>query len=256
MFRSILLVIVYAYFSLLSVTSAAQVLDTNASSAENNAGQARPYQNNHRSAGTVDARVSVARLGVPRKARKLYEQAMDAWEKQETAGAQKKIDQALKIDPVFPEALVLNGFMQASRRDWASAEENLKAAIRSDPSYCAAHIILAGVYNTQSRYDEAQEAAQDAIAAGADSWTVQYELARVFIGKQNYENALAVTDVALRSKHHGSLLHVAKAHALLGLRRYTEAATEMRAYLRYQPTGEGAEDAHKILDRLQSVAVR
>ena len=255
MFRSILLVIVYSCFLLLSEPSAAQAVDTNTASTENNSGQARQYPNNHRSAGVVDGRVSVARLGVPRKARKLYEQAIEAWQKLETAGAQKKVDQALKIDPSFPEALVLNGFMQASHHDWQAAEDNLKAAIRSDPNYCAAHIILAGVYNTQARYDEAQEAAQHAISAGADSWTVQYEIARVFIGKQNYENALAVADVALRSKH-GSLLHVAKAHALLGLRRYSEAETELRAYLRYQPTGEGSEDAHHILDQLQSVAVR
>ena len=189
--------------------------------------------------GAVDAQVSVARLSVPRKARQLYEKALEAWQQQKPAEAQRKIDQALKIDPAFPEALTLNGFMQASHRQWASAEQSLQASIRSDPNYCPAYIILAGVYNTEERYDEAQDAAQRATSAGVDSWSVQYEIARVLIGKREYENALAIADTALRSKH-GSLLHVAKAHALLGLRRYPEAATELRNYLRYEPAGEGA----------------
>jgi len=124
-------------------------------------------------------------------------------------------------------------------QQWEPAEKSLQAAIRSDPNYCAAaYIILARVYNTEGRYDEAQAAAERATSAGVDSWSVQYEIARVLIGKGEYENALAIADTVLRSKH-GSLLHVAKAHALLGLRRYPESATELRNYLRYEPGGEG-----------------
>lgn len=256
MFGCILLVILSSSYTLSTLPVLAQAVGSKTTDSTLSDSDAQPqYKIKSRSVAAVDARVSVARLGVPHKARKSYEQAMDAWGKQDIAGAQRKVEQALKIDPRFSEALVLRGFIKASQRNWQSAEDDLQAAIRNDPSYCPAYIILAGIYNTEGRYGEAQESAQQAISAGADSWTVQYEIARVLIGKGEYENALAVADVALRSKH-GSLLHVAKAHALLGLRRYTEAVTELRDYLRYEPAGEGAQDAHQILDRLQTFSLR
>lgn len=256
MFRTILFVLFYLCYSLSSSLSVAQAVgDTSTTAAaQNNPEQQPQYRTEGRSRGAVDALVSITRLRVPRKARQLYEKALDAWQKEQPADAQRRVDQALRIDPAFPEALTLNGFMQASHKRWESAEASLHAAIRSDPDYCAAYIILAGVYNTQGRYNEAQDATQQGTCAG-DSWTVQYEITRVLIGKGEYENALAIADAALRSKH-GSLLHVAKAHALLGLRRYPEAATELRNYLRYEPAGEGAQDAHNILDRIQSLALR
>lgn len=130
--------------------------------------------------------------------------------------------------------------MQASRQNWQSAEESLQAAIRSDPSYGPAYIILAGVYDSQGRYDEAQQAMERAISAGVDSWTLQFEIARILVGKGEYENALAITDQALRSKHR-SLMHLARAHALLGLRRYPEAAAELRVYPRYKTVGKQVE---------------
>jgi hypothetical protein len=36
--------------------------------------------------------------------------------------------------------------------------------------------------------------------------------------------------------------------------RYVEAVTELRIYLQYQPTGEGAQDAHDLLAKVQSTA--
>ena len=257
MSRSILFVLVYLCHSLFSTPSVGQSVGGTAAtgSDQNNPKQKPQYQTGRPVRGAVDAHVSVAQLSVPPKARQLYEKALEAWQQRKPAEAQRKIDRALKIDPAFPEALTLSGFMQASRQQWEPAEKSLQAAIRSDPNYCAAYIVLAGVYNTEGRYDEAQAATERATSAGVDSWSVQYEIARVLIGKRDYENALAIADMALRSKH-GSLLHVAKAHALLGLRRYPEAAAELRNYLRYEPGGEGAQDAHNILDRIQNFGLR
>jgi tetratricopeptide (TPR) repeat protein len=110
---------------------------------------------------------------------------------------------------------------------------------------------LAGVYNAQARFDDAQEAAQQALSKGTDSWDVQYEIARALIGKRQYETALTITEATLLSTPHGSLMHLAKAHALLGLGRYPQAVTELRAYLRYQPDGEGSERARDLLNQIQ-----
>ena len=200
--------------------------------------------------GVADARVSIARLREPPKARQLYEKAMNAWVKQKPAEAQRRLEQALSVHPTFPEALTFYAGIQASLQQWASAERSLQSAMQADPNYSPAYMVLAGVYNAQARFDDAQEATQRAIAAGADSWNVQYEIARALMGKGQYETALTVTDAALRSNQHRSMLHLAKAHALLGLRRYLQAATELRTCVQDEPEGEGSAQARDLLNQI------
>lgn len=206
-----------------------------------------------RSGAAASSTISVARLIVPRKAKRLYVKALEAWTKQAAAEAQRRLDQALRIDPNFPEALSLYGAIKAERQEWKLAEQHLQAAIQCDPSYSPAYIALAEVYNRQKRFDDAQKVSDQALSAGADSWILSYEIARALIGKEQYQSALTVAETSLRSKEDASLLHVAKAHAFLGLGKYPEAATELRAYLRDQPSAEGSQDARNLLQRLQSL---
>src|SRR5439155_858766 len=58
-------------------------------------------------------------------------------------------------------------------------------------------------------------------------------------------------DAALHTNP-GTLLLVAKAHALVGLDRYPEAIVELRDYLQRQPAGGGSQDAHDLLSRIQN----
>lgn len=253
MFRHLVL---FSFCLLFSLSAFAQTLASELTPpVVNNSSQPAPIHTRTKSAGVPDARISVQRLRVPHKARQLYENALDAWIKQSPAKAQHKVDQALKLDPTFPEALTLRGGIEAANQQWEAAEQSLQAAIQSDPAYSPAYVILAGVYNTQGRYDDAQEATEHALSVGATTWSAQYEIARALIGKREYENALAIADAALRSNH-GSLMHLARAHAMLGLRNYPEAVAELRTYLREDPTGEGSHDALALLDRLNTVIPR
>lgn len=250
MFRFI---VVSAFISLCTVASVAQELgDKYPGPALNKNNQPAETARVTRSRRVPDAPISITRLREPRKVRRLYEQAMEAWLKNKPAQATRRLERALNLYPPFPEALTLNGFIQASLQQWEAAERSLQAAIESDPSYSPAYTVLAGVYNAQARFDDAQEAAQLAISQGVDSWDVKYEIARALIGKKQYEPALAITEAALRSTLHGSLMHLAKAHALLGLRRYPQAVTELRAYLRYRPDGDGSVRARDLLNQIQS----
>lgn len=202
-----------------------------------------------------EARISVSRLQVPRKARQLYEKAYTAWARHPSSDDQHNPDRALKICPNFPEALTLRGGIQAFNHQWESAEQSLKASIQSDPGYTPAYIILAGVYNTQDRYGDAQQVIEQAVAIGTTNWSLQYEIARVLIGKKQFENALLLTDSALHSNR-GPLMHLARAHALLGLRRYPQAEAELRTYLHDDPSGVGNDDARHLLDRIESIVTR
>ena len=89
--------------------------------------------------------------------------------------------------------------------------------------------------------------AEHAASLDLRHWDVQYELARALIGKKQYRRALSVRETSLR-KEHGSLLHLARAHALAGLGKYPQARSELEEYLRFNPGSEGAQDARNLLE--------
>ncbi len=201
-----------------------------------------------------EAQISIARMREPREARKLYKKALAAWVKKQPAEAQRQVEQALKIYPAFPEALSLYGVIRASLQQWDLAAEELEAAIHADPNYSPAYVILAGVYNTERRFDDAQRATQQAASTGADGWNLQYEIVRALIGQHKYESALRAANLALNARPHEGLLHLAKAHCLLGLQRYAQAVLELRTCLRYDPQGNGSQDARNLLQRIRGDA--
>lgn len=243
--------VLFSFCTCFSLTSFGQALAVRPSEPEiTHRDQQSDNRRVTRSGAAEGASISIARLREPRAAQKLYRRALNATAKRDYAEAQRKLDKALKIYPQFPEALTLYAIILAMAHQWQQSEQNLQAAIQTDPNYAPVYVILAGVYNAQLRFDDAQEATQHAVAAGADTWDLQYEIARVLIGKREYESALEIAETALHRKQHGSLLHLAKAHALLGLRRYPQAATELRAYLHYQPAGDGSQHARDLLQKI------
>jgi len=221
-------------------------------SALGNANQQFGISVNSPSISASDARISVVRLREPRKAQRLYTKALKAWVDRKPAEAERRLDQALKVYPTFPEALTLYGAIQDSLQQSKAAEKSLRSAIQIDPTYSLAYVVLAGVYNRQSRFDQAQAMSDRARSAGADTWLVQYEIARSLIGKKEYDPALTITESALHRKH-GALLHLAKAHALAGLKRFRQCMTELRTYIHDDPNGEGSQSARNMLAQLQTV---
>lgn len=246
-FFSILLFSVLAFPQLRMDNSSRHARDSDSPSPETSEGTA--------SRAPVESRISAARLRVPPKVRHLFEKALHALRKQKRVEARRDLEKALKLFPSFPEALTLSGTMEMNEQQWTSAEQNLRAAIQSDPEYVRAYVVLAGLYNAQGRFDEALHTAQLAVSLGPRSWDLSYELARALIGKGEYGRALSVSDAGLRKKH-GTLLHIAKAHALAGLGSYAQAQAELRAYLRFEPSGEGVQDARNLLNQIQQVILR
>ena len=195
--------------------------------------------------------ISTARLRVPRQARELYEKATKRFRNQDYIAAREKLDQALHLFPAFPEALTLLGYIQLNRNEWEAAEKTLQSAIRTDPSFGLAYLALSRLYRMQERFDDAIEVAQRAKTLMPGDWLVSYEICSSLMKKHQYATVVNLSDAALLTNR-GTLLHVAKAHALIGLGRYQEAIVELRTYLYYQPAGEGSQDAHHLLDMVQS----
>ena len=129
------------------------------------------------------------------------------------------------------------------------SEQSFEAAVRTDPTYGWPYLILGDLYNRQRRFEDALVMSQRAVQLVPDVWLAQYEMCQAYIGKNQFALALDVSDAAL-STNRGTLPHVAKARALIGLGRYEEAAVELKAYLHYHPAGEGSQDARELLDEI------
>lgn len=194
--------------------------------------------------------ISMARLRVPLKARDLYEKAAQQFRKRDYIKAQEKLDRALHVYHAFPEALTMQGFIQIDLNHWEAAEQSLQAAARSDPTYGWTYLILSDLYNRERRFDDALVTSQRAVQLVPDVWFAHYEMCQAYMGKNQFALALHVSDAAL-STNRGTLLHVAKARALIGLGRRQEAAVELKAYLHYHPAGESSQDARELLDEIE-----
>lgn len=201
----------------------------------------------------LDAPISIVRLSVPEKARRLYDNALTAFMKQRLAEAKTKLDEALHLCPAFPDALTLRGGVYLNQDRLDAAEDDFLTAIRFDPAFLSAYIGLADLYNQESRFDDALAITGQANAMTPRVWNVQYEVARAFIGKGQYDRALAVIDATLISRPDDHrLLNLAKAHALVGLQHYSQAEAELQTYLADERSADD-ERARDLLDRIQTI---
>jgi tetratricopeptide (TPR) repeat protein len=208
-----------------------------------------------RSIPAVDSRISVLRLTVPGKARKLYAKAAKLFLKRSFLDAQQNLDQALALHPAFPEALTLQGVIELNLHHLPAAEQNYESAIQVDPSFLPPYLALADLYNAQFRFDDALATIEGAPSEAPRTWAGQYETAWALIGKKQYDRALAITDDALRRHPDpASLLHLARAHALAGLKNFPHAIREMQNYLRSHTSGENTVQDRNFLQQMQAAS--
>lgn len=197
--------------------------------------------------------VSVRQLTIPRKAREALNAAMDAWQKGDWKKMRQQATRAVSLHPDYGAALALLGFLDLQDGNPEQASPELKAAITFDPNSALAYVSLGSAYNSMKQYEAALEALSVFPSVSADNWRAHYELARSYLGLRNYEAGLREINYSLQiAQHDPAVLHLAKAHVLLGMRRNTEAVPELETILRTQPNGPYAAEARNLLLTLRS----
>lgn len=201
--------------------------------------------------------VSVAQYKVPEKAREELKKAQAASEKQRTDEAQKHIAKALEIYPKYADALTLRGVLKLDNHDQEGAMADLQQAIQYDGNSPMAYMVMGAVLNMQSKFDDAIRALQHGEALSPNSWQSYFEMGKSLVGKQQYEAALRQLDraQALTPKDY-PLIHLVKAHALLAMTNYSDAMTELQAYLDKEPKGPNSEQAQKMLAQAKAFSVK
>ncbi len=199
------------------------------------------------------ATVSVAQMRVPEKARRLLEKAQSALDKRKLALADQYVNDALQVYPDFAEALTMRGLMNLDAKRLDEAAANLEKSIQADNSYAMGFIVLGAVYNMQSRFDDAIRVLDRGLTLMPQSWQGMFELGKAELGKGNYEAAIRRLNKAsdLATEKYPPL-HLAKAHALLGMKNFSEATSELEAYLEQDPTGANAAEVRESLSQVRA----
>ena len=197
--------------------------------------------------------VSVRQLTIPRKAREALNAAMEAWQKYDWKKMREQATRALALRPDYGAALALLGFLDLQDGNLELACPELKRAIELDPNSALAYVSLGSAFNSTKQYEAALEALSVFPSVSADNWQAHYELARSYIGLRKYESGLREINYSLHlAPHDPAVLHLAKAHVLLGMRRNAEAVPELETILRTQPNGPYAAEAQNLLAAVRS----
>jgi len=201
--------------------------------------------------------VSVAQMQVPEKALKEFKKAQSAWEKQKFEEAAKRLDRALDIYPQFADAYTLRGVMHLSRNNLDDACANLERAIEIDGESGLAYVVLGAAYTSLTRFEDAVRVLERAVSLLPNSWQAQFELGRAQLAKGNFEGALRHASNAQQlGANDYAPVHLIKAHALLGLKHYTDAMAELQVFLSKDPQGPQATKARETLSQVKAFAAR
>jgi len=198
--------------------------------------------------GNGRSSVSVSQYQVPEKARVALQKAREANAKGKREEAQKQLDKALEIDPRYADALTFRGVLKMDANDLPGAIADLQDAISADGNYGLAYIVMGAVFNIELKFDDAIRVLERGQSLSPDSWQAYFEMGKALLAKGQYEASLRQFDRAQTLLANDvPVIHLAKARALLGVRNYPDAATELQAFLAKEPQGPRSQEAQKLL---------
>lgn len=198
--------------------------------------------------------VSVATLQIPDKAKNEFRKADEAFHKNKMDEAEKHNEKALSMVPNYSQALTMRGLLKLNRGDVAGGIEALQSAIHSDPNYALAYFAMGATLNSEGKYPQAQQSIEEGLRIEPTSWQGYFELSKSVLGQHDFRNALKYV---VKSESLGGIyapIHLVKAHALLGLKDYDEAASELEQYLARDSNGPRADEARKTLSQAKAFA--
>jgi tetratricopeptide (TPR) repeat protein len=179
----------------------------------------------------VSGTVSVSRLGhkIPSKARKEFNKALAASEKNDSQRAIEHLKRAIEIDPDFMEAYNNLGARYLHTNQPQEAAQQFEKAIQLDSSSAKAHSNLALAYLMLQRFDEAEREARESVTLDSTSNISRYVLGMA-LAAQNREPQEAVQNLDLAARELPKA-RLTAAHVLAREGRSSEAAAELRKYL-------------------------
>lgn len=192
--------------------------------------------------------VSVAQMEVPGKAKHELEQARKDIQKHKTDSAKKHLAKALKIYPMYSDALTTRALMSMDDGNNNAALDDLDLAIKSDPNNATAYTAIAAAYNSEKKFDDALRSVDRAIPLNPTSWQAYFERSKAQLGKGQFDAALAsITKAEGLTAKPFSPIYLVKGHALLGMKEYSAAIGQFEKYLSQNDSAAYKADAQEQL---------
>jgi tetratricopeptide (TPR) repeat protein len=199
------------------------------------------------------ATISVAEMKIPDKARKEFEKAKEAFEKQKLDEARVHCAKSLATAPTYSRALTLNALLDLSDNKLEDAVAKAEQAVKSDYGYGMGYVVLGAIYNGMQRYQDAVRTLDRGIPLVPNSWQAHFEMAKALLGKGDFQRALASADRAIQAAPATyAPVHLVRAHVLLGLKSYQDAMVELERFIGADPNGSDTENARKTLDQVKT----
>lgn len=191
--------------------------------------------------------VSVQQLNIPPKVLETSQKAFRAWLHSDFDQGRLLALQTLQMRPDYGPALELLGMIDFVEKHPAEAINELLQALRQDPSSPRSYLVLASAYNELRQNANALHALSLLNKLTPENWQVHYETGRAYLGQGRYDAAMLEFDHAQSvSETDNSIVHLGKAHAMLGLADYAGAHDELDAALRGSPDGPFAAESREL----------
>jgi tetratricopeptide (TPR) repeat protein len=196
--------------------------------------------------------VSLQELRVLAKARAHLKLAQEKFSKLNFAGAQREIDQALRVDSTYAAAFSMRALLRLASRDFTGAIEDATRSLILDSGEADAHLALATAYNSQGEFQKAEASALLALGIRPDFWQGRLELAKAFYGQGRLILALRELD---ELKMDFPDTHLVRANILVRLNRSEEAAKEFSQFSHEAPNDPRSQQANLIVSRALSAGI-
>ena len=209
----------------------------------------------HRLGKVEGTRISVTTLKAPKDAKKAYDRGTNLLKKKKPAEAAEEFAKAVAIYPKFADALVQLGEIYGDQGRDQEAATVFQQAIDADPQLIPPYFHLALIAGRKQDWKRMAELSDRALALNA----YEYPAAYYFNAVANYN--LQKLDVAeknaraarrLDSQYHIPKIDLVLANILLQRNDYAGAATQLRSFLKFVPSGDDAAVARQLLGQTES----
>jgi hypothetical protein len=208
-----------------------------------------------RIAAVVGSSISVTSLLVPNSARKEFENGEKEAHSNHLELATRHLEKAVAEYDKFAAAWNELGNIYASSREIEKSRQAFEKAITADPKYIRPYVGLANLELQNQEFEPAVETAGKALELDRSIGVASF-IQAVGNFKLNRLDAAEKSAQEAEKGPHQSMpdLHALLADIFLQKQDYSNAATQMRAYLKEFPQGKFADEMQKYLQQLEKSA--
>lgn len=190
---------------------------------------------------------------LPAKARKAAEKGIQALVLSNFVEAQKQLEVANRIFPNNSSINFLLAYLALQQKDLALELSYLKKAIQLDPKNLQAQNLLGQYYYKQSEYAHAAAAEEIVVESSPKSVVARKVLATSYLKLEEFEKARQQAQWLVdNGGSEGSSARLVLGQALVGLGKYAEAATTLKAYLDEQPVSSITPQVKDLVAQLEA----